>query len=238
LSHLYLIRHAQASFLADDYDQLSPKGEEQSTILGNYLVQKKIQFDKIYVGPLKRQKQTYELVKKAYLNQGLDCPEAIEIEALKEYEGLHSMEIFEELLSQHHPSFRKWFAEMKTQPNHKTKMKMVVSYLDKWASNTLGFELPEGTQTFDAFRKIAVGGLQQVMAGNEKGKTIAAFSSGGCIAAMLGEVTGLQNPGKVMGFNLVMLNTAISEVLFSGNRLSLKNFNTLPHLPDNMITTM
>ena len=76
------------------------------------------------------------------------------------------------------------------------------------------------------------------MNGNEKGKTIAAFSSGGCIAAMLAKIMGVEDPSKAIGFNLVMLNTAISEVLFSGSRLSLQSFNTLPHLTEDMITTM
>ena len=72
----------------------------------------------------------------------------------------------------------------------------------------------------------------------EKGKTVAVFSSGGCIAAMLGKVLDLGSPEKTMGFNLVMRNTAISEVLFSGSRLSLLTFNDLQHLKEEMITTM
>ena len=55
---------------------------------------------------------------------------------------------------------------------------------------------------------------------------------------MLAKIVGVEDAGKTMGFNLVMLNTAISEVLFSGNRLSLQTFNTLPHLKEEMITTM
>lgn len=34
---LYLVRHGQASFGADDYDQLSPLGQRQSVRLGEYL---------------------------------------------------------------------------------------------------------------------------------------------------------------------------------------------------------
>ena len=78
----------------------------------------------------------------------------------------------------------------------------------------------------------------QTKKGNEQGKTIAAFSSGGCIAAMMSKVMGVDDAAKTIGFNLVMLNTAISEVLFSGSRLSALNFNTLPHLQEEMITTM
>ncbi len=62
MSKLYFFRHAQASFLADNYDQLSSHGEKQSFELGKYLVEKDFQFDKIFVGPLSRQKKTFEIV--------------------------------------------------------------------------------------------------------------------------------------------------------------------------------
>jgi len=39
MGELYLIRHAQASFGAEDYDKLSVLGCEQSVALGNALSQ-------------------------------------------------------------------------------------------------------------------------------------------------------------------------------------------------------
>lgn len=238
MSKLYLIRHAQASFLSEDYDNLSEHGHAQSLVLGEYFVNKAIKFDEVYIGPLRRHRQTYLKVREAYVANGLDFPKAIEIEELREYEGMDSMEIVRNQLSIHHPHFKEWFEEMDKQANHRTKMKMVLSYLQMWATNTLGFDLPEGVQTFADFRKTAEVGLQKILTGNEKGKTIVAFSSGGCIAAMMAKIVGVEDAGKTMGFNLVMLNTAITEVLFSGNRLSLQNFNTLPHLNEAMVTTM
>jgi len=62
MSKIYFFRHAQASYLADNYDKLSEKGEAQSAELGKYLVSKNMQFDKIFVGPLERQKHTCEIV--------------------------------------------------------------------------------------------------------------------------------------------------------------------------------
>ncbi len=238
MSKLYLIRHAQASFLSKDYDNLSDHGHKQSTQLGEYYAKKGLLFDKVYVGPLKRHHQTYQRVKDAYESAGLPFPTAIEFEELKEYEGMDVMGAVRKELEIHQPRFKAWFEEMDTHPNHKTKMKMVVTYLNLWATNQLGFDLPAGAQTFAGFRKTAETGLAKVMKGNEKGKTIAVFSSGGCIAAILGKVLDLNNAEKVMGFNLVMRNTAISEVLFSGSRLSLMTFNDLMHLSEEMVTTM
>jgi len=238
VSKLYLIRHAQASFLADNYDNLSDHGHTQSRELGDYFVKKAIRFDQVYVGPLNRHHQTYTKVKEAYLEKELYFPTAIEVEELREYEGMDSMETVRKQLILKYPKFHEWFEQMDKNPNHKTKMKMVVAFLRMWATDTLGFQLPENMQSFAEFRQTSEIGLQKVMAGNEKSKTIAAFSSGGCIAAMIAKIAGVQDPGKAMGFNLVMLNTAISEVLFSGDLLSLQTFNSLPHLNEDMITTM
>ena len=238
MSQLLLIRHAQASFLAAEYDNLSEKGLQQSTLLGQYLAEKGHHFDHAYVGTLRRQQQTYQKVKEAYLNRGLSFPEAIILPELNEYKGMDTMGTVRQDLMKYHPNFKIWFKEMDENPNHKTKMKMVVTYLNMWATGTLGFDLPEGAQKYDDFKNTAQLGLQKIIQGNEKGKSIAAFSSGGCIAAMLAKVVGTTDNEKSMGFNLVMLNTAINEVLFSGSRLSLKSFNTLPHLSEEMITTM
>ena len=238
MSKLLLIRHAQASFLAKDYDNLSKKGLEQSTILGEYLVNTGESFDAIYVGTLKRQQQTYQQVRAVYQANGLAIPAPTILPELNEYHGMSTMVKVREQLMQHHPQFKEWFEEMAIQPSHKTKMKMTVTYLHMWATNTLGFDLPAGSQTWADFQATAQLGLKKMMEGNEKGKSIAAFSSGGCIAAMLGKIVGTTDPAKAMGFNLVMLNTSISEILFSGNRLSMKTFNTLPHLEKEMITTM
>ena len=56
MSKLYFFRHGQASLGADNYDVLSPKGKAQSLKLGEYLVEKNIRFDRVFVGPLDRQR--------------------------------------------------------------------------------------------------------------------------------------------------------------------------------------
>jgi broad specificity phosphatase PhoE len=59
MGNLYFVRHGQASFGADDYDQLSELGSRQSVRLGEYLAEKGLQFEAVYTGSLKRHIQTY-----------------------------------------------------------------------------------------------------------------------------------------------------------------------------------
>ena len=71
MSKIYLFRHAQASIGKANYDVLSTKGEKQAAELGKYLCNKKLIFDKVYVGNLQRQKHTQEIVAKEYKNSRL-----------------------------------------------------------------------------------------------------------------------------------------------------------------------
>ena len=52
MSRLFLIRHAQASFLSENYDQLSDHGIDQAKILGESLASNEFIFDKIDSGTL------------------------------------------------------------------------------------------------------------------------------------------------------------------------------------------
>ncbi|MBU5895007.1 histidine phosphatase family protein, partial [Vibrio cholerae O1] len=55
---LYLVRHGQASFGAEDYDQLSERGTAQSQRLGAYWRERGLRFDAVYTGTLRRHEQT------------------------------------------------------------------------------------------------------------------------------------------------------------------------------------
>ena len=56
---LYLVRHGQASFGAEDYDQLSDLGHRQAVRLGEYFRHKGLVFDAVLVGTLRRHAQTW-----------------------------------------------------------------------------------------------------------------------------------------------------------------------------------
>ncbi len=66
MSVIYLIRHGQASFGTDNYDQLSAVGREQSAILGSYFATLGEPIHRIYTGTLERQRETAQLVAAAF----------------------------------------------------------------------------------------------------------------------------------------------------------------------------
>ncbi len=58
MAELVLVRHAQASFGADDYDKLSELGWRQSRWLGEYFAERQIAFDRVVRGSLRRHAET------------------------------------------------------------------------------------------------------------------------------------------------------------------------------------
>ena len=64
---LYLVRHGQASFGADDYDRLSELGHRQSERLGEYFKGKGLEFQAVITGTLRRHQETF-----AGIARGLD----------------------------------------------------------------------------------------------------------------------------------------------------------------------
>ena len=87
MGRLFLVRHAQASFLSQNYDQLSARGEMQARLLGSYWAQRSIVFDRVCVGPCVRHRQTAELVAEAYRKAGRDFPSPLIMDEFDEFQG-------------------------------------------------------------------------------------------------------------------------------------------------------
>jgi len=62
MAELYLVRHGQASFGAENYDELSPSSRTQSLWLGEYFAQAKLRFDRVVIGTMQRHRQTADVI--------------------------------------------------------------------------------------------------------------------------------------------------------------------------------
>src|ERR1700738_3478893 len=86
MSVLTLVRHDQASFSAEDYDRLSPLGETQACLLGEYWARRLLRFDEVYTGPRTRQRHTAELAGACCRRAGLPWPQPTVLAELDEYD--------------------------------------------------------------------------------------------------------------------------------------------------------
>lgn len=235
MSKLYFFRHAQASYLAENYDELSEKGKRQSAALGKYLVDKNFHFDKIFVGPLKRQKHTFEIVADIFSNNKIEMPKPIFLNELKEHSGTEGVHEAMPKLIETVPPIKRWYAEMKANPALRKRNTLLSFqyFMDEWVEGNIEIE---GIESWKDFRGIVKKGLHTILENTGKGETVGTFTSGGTISSITAEALNIRDEKRVAAMNFSVRNTSFSSFLFSKSQFNLLSFNELPHLEKEMIT--
>ncbi|WP_353234273.1 histidine phosphatase family protein [Diaphorobacter ruginosibacter] len=208
---LYLVRHGQASFGAENYDQLSPRGREQAVRLGEYWRERGMTFDAVIRGSLSRHAQTLEGICQG---MGIEC-EPLVTPALDEYDSAALIEAI-------HPGPR---APADTPERYRQHFRLLCDAIAQWMGGTI---TPRGMPNWSDFSGGVRGVLEQVRE-RHADHHVLLVSSGGPIATAIAEV--LATPAEVMiALNMRIRNSAVSELSISPKRLMLQTFNTLPHL--------
>ena len=235
MSKLYFFRHGQASLGAENYDVLSDKGVRQAQILGEYLLKENISFDKIFVGPLDRQIDTFKAVEEQYRKNEKNLPTPIIINGLKEHNGIETMKIALPDLIKTDPYLITLEKSTKRDPKNAMRNAMLgfQYFLSEWAEGNITVE---GMPTWKEFRADVKEGLDQVLKATAKGETVGIFSSGGTISAITAECLGLTTEKAVAELNFSIRNTSFSSFLYTNKKFNLLSFNELPHLKKDMIT--
>ena len=238
MSRLTFIRHAQASYGSDNYDQLSPTGWKQANILGEYLARRHPVFTKIYLGPLRRHRETFSCLESAYQRYAIPLPEVVVLPELIEHRGPAVMRHVLPLLLEEEPTWAQWMRE--SADDHALRRKYHLRLFDevmrRWAAGTLD-RLEAPYQNWAEFRAHVARAMQQILAENpEPGHRIGVFSSGGTMSAAAGFALGMEDPVKIIELNSRVFNTSFSKFLFSGERISLQSFNEVPHLEETLWT--
>ena len=207
---LYLVRHGQASFGADDYDVLSPIGQQQSLRLGEYFRLKGIVFAATLTGTLNRQMQTYAGICKG---SGAAMA-AIPWPGLNEYDS-HAV------IAAIHPQP----LEKPTSPEmYRQHFRLLKDGLAQWMAGVVS---PRGMPSYTEFVLGVTSALDHVRQ-NFDGNVLL-VSSGGPIATAVGHVLGTR-PETTIELNLRIRNASVTEFAFTPKRHMLVTYNTLPHL--------
>ena len=208
---LYLVRHGQASFGADDYDQLSELGRKQSVRLGEYFAERGVQFDGLIAGTLRRHKQTLAGILEGMRHQG----EHLAWEGLNEYDS-------EAVIAAIHPDP---LDKPDTPEKFRHHFRLLRDGLASWMAGTAS---PRGMPLYQDFVAGVAGALDHVRA-NHYGQNVLIVSSGGPIATAVGHV--LRTPPETtIELNLRIRNTSVTEFAFTPRRLMLVSYNAIPHL--------
>ena len=208
---LYLVRHGQASFGADDYDQLSARGREQAVRLGEYWRARGLVFDAVITGTLRRHTQTLEGIA-----EGLQTtPNALQLPGLNEYDS-HA------LIAAIHPQP---LGPADTPERYRAHFRILCDALAQWMGGTIS---PQGMPSWEDFSGGVHAALELVRRAHA-GQNVLLVSSGGPISTAVGQVLGT-SPEVTIALNMRIRNSAVTEFSISPKRLMLQTFNTLPHL--------
>ncbi len=237
MSFLTLVRHAQGSFFADDYDRLSELGIEQARRLGGYWAERGTQFNEVYVGPRVRQQRTAELVADCFRQIGAAWPEAVVLDDFDEYDFNNILRRLAPELARLDRDFGGLCDQFRQSESNgdreRSFQRMFEAVMLHWltAPNML-VEL----EAWPAFQERVRRGLGRICERDGSGRRVAVFTSGGVVGTAV--QIALAAPDRAaLELNWRSRNCSLTEFVFTRGRLSLDSFNAVPHLTDKAMWT-
>jgi broad specificity phosphatase PhoE len=222
MGEIHLVRHGQASFGADDYDELSVLGHEQGRIVGRWYASLGKPFDGVALGGLKRHRQTAE----AWASEVACAPDPA---AWTVDRGFDEYDHREMLLRAHpeagdEAGLRNWLA--RNVPSRGAFQQIFRTAMARWMS---GLHDGEYRESWPQFQGRCAGALEALVAGAGPSQRLIVFTSGGTISAICQQLLDLPAP-RVAELNWSLANGGITKLLYQGSRLGLSTLNNYSHL--------
>lgn len=224
MGSIYLIRHGQASFGADDYDVLSPTGIAQSEALGDYLARLGLRLDRCVAGDLRRQQDTGRLALARMHAAGSQVPVLETDAAFNEFDADG---VIRALLPGLLPDEPEALHVLRNARDNRSEFQRLFALLvQRWHS---GEHNVDGLQSWQGFVDQVNSGLQRLLVKASHGDNIGVFTSGGTITALLHLITGI-TPSQAFALNWQIINTSLSQLKFRGSEVALASFNNQAHV--------
>lgn len=215
MGEIYLVRHGQASFGADNYDTLSPVGHEQARFLGDYFRMRDLEFDRVVIGAMTRHRETLQGTGVLKNKEASLEPEILP--GLNEYN-------FHALIDCHVEQFPSEPPVDLKDP--RAFYRLLRLALGAWADGSLQHgDACESWAIFEARIRESL----RALTAKADAKRVLVISSGGAISMLIREVLGL-SVEQMIAMNLQTLNTSITRLMFKGDKVRLQSWNGLPHL--------
>ncbi len=219
MARILFIRHGQASFFKDNYDQLSPKGIQQAQALHKYFTSQQFSFSRGITGTLQRQIDTF-----AHMSGEKNQHPPHEIRAnFDEHQGPQIVKsLWPEAVPQNLSSEEK-------KHYMKKYFRFFENTLRDWVLGNIEEDKLTSYESWATFKDRVLMGINQVLDQCQKGENLTVVSSGGPVAVAVGYALNLSDE-KTIELSWNIANSSITEFLYSNGRFSLNTFNTTPHL--------
>ncbi len=217
---VHVLRHAQASANAADYDELSALGHSQAQRVGEYLASHKIKFDAVYLGALKRHAQTLSGISNAYEQSGLALPAASVLPELNEYDFRGVLNAYKNAYPEDQDiAAGRWLVALKAAMIAWARDQIGAADLETWAQ----FHIRVNA----AAKRIAREARRETGQSDESGEVLV-VTSGGVISLFAQRALGFDD-NSIVAMNLALKNTALNEFRVTENSWQLQSFNAMPH---------
>jgi broad specificity phosphatase PhoE len=225
---IYLFRHGQAG-TREDYDRLSPLGEQQARLLGDWIRRQHLNFDAVIAGGLRRQQETARLA----IGDGFTVdPGWSEFDLDAVYEQIAPQ------LAVADPTFRAHWQDLQQtiaagdNGIHRRWTPPDAAVVEAWIRGRFPTEA-ESWLDFNARVHRAGAGFVSL----SEGARVAIFTSATPISIWMGHILGGLPPERVLRFAGASLNTGVTILSARGSELNLFTFNSVPHLEDAALHT-
>lgn len=215
MSAIYLIRHGQASFGAQNYDKLSELGCRQARVVGEYLSDSGIYFDAAYSGDLSRQRETATL---ALALQPSAVSHVID-SRLNEIQNDEQLKCLLPEVVKRNPQVQALVE--KGLSSSKDYQKVIDAVFNYWVSPDCN---DPRIQSWGDYSNGARQALAEIVQAQGSGKTVGIFTSGGTIATIVAQVLGLTGE-QTYQFYEPVFNCSVTQLFYSRSKISLSYFN-------------
>ena len=230
MPQLLLMRHGQAMFGNDNYDELSQLGQQQAELTGAFFNSRAWQFDKIYLGPRHRHAQTLQGVFTGMY--GADNSQDLMWKEITHTDT--ALDEFADGSKVLKSAKKRILAAQAIWPeSRREQLVLYVQELHGWANGEFAID---DCVSADQFKQGAAVWLSTLMQNHQqRGEYILAVTSAGTIAAMLCSV--LQLPvSQLVEFTIAMYNASLTHLLFRDDSITVRMFNSAHHLPLELVT--
>ncbi len=222
MNAVYLVRHGQASFGADDYDRLSPLGEEQARLLGGWARDCGFDLGQVALGTARRHRQSAEQCLTAY-GAGPVAQDWIVDAGFDEFDHHEVMIRFRPDLAE--PGALGRFLTQSDHP-HRAFQQMFAAAVARWVG---GAHDSDYRESWPAFRRRCQAGLDRLMATVDPARQVWVFTSAGTIGALLQGVLAIPD-ARIFELNWALVNTGVTQLRCRPGGVSLGYFNGQAHL--------
>lgn len=216
MATILVVRHAQASFGAADYDRLSETGHAQAAALTHDLRRRGVGVDRPVSGSLRRQRETAEPVAATAGRQVRVDPRFDEYDV-------------DDVLTHHSATL----ARPERRPGSQAPPITSAEFQDVLERALLEWiaagEAGPTLEPYPAFVARASSALSETAAELPSGSTALVCTSGGVLAALCVTLLDLEPPAFV-AFNRVAVNAGVSRIVTGRRGTTLVSFNEQAHL--------